>query len=206
MKYLDLFNEIQLSRDYYEDSKTGANWRYHIDDENRRIYIEVQETKTKKDWFYNFLIFRKKINCAGNKKIIVPLGFYLQARPIINDVFNRLCFNYHYDCYEWFFAGWSLGGATAAIAGFVLAPIINKKANLIMYGTPAFCARKKDVKTLCEGFMSVRNFVYTNDWIFHLIPGWHRPECENVQPDKATETLDQRHRVYGHCTYFTSEF
>ena len=31
MKYRDLFNEIQLSRDYTEDKKTGADFRFNVD-------------------------------------------------------------------------------------------------------------------------------------------------------------------------------
>ena len=210
MKYIALFNEIQLSRDYYEDPQTGVNWRYHIDDEAKRVYIEFQETKTDKDfkdWFYNLLVIPKTIE-ENNKKITVPLGFYLQA----NAASTYICADYTrgklpnlargYN-YAWYFCGWSLGGAVAGITGFLLQNILANERHLIHYGTPAYCFNKKSLNNLCNSFATVKDFLYKNDWIKPLVPLCKRPPSIDVQPSNPDDpqTLDQQHRVYGHCIY-----
>ncbi len=209
MKYLDLFNELQLARDYFEDPKTGVNWRYHIDNRAKRIYVECQETKTLKDWFYNWLFIPKTVK-VGKKKIIVPLGVYLQAKALFDYIYADYT-NGKLPCgcdYTWYFVGWSLGGEVAGTIAFLLQNIISTKRHLIMYGTPAYCLGQKSLDTLCAQFVTIKNFIYENDWIKKLIPGYKRPESENVQPSNPDnpQTLDQRHRVYGHCIYSAPEF
>lgn len=205
MKYLDLFNEIQLSRDYNLDKKTGANWRYRIDKKEKRIFVELQETKTFWDWVFNFLVIPVVVT-NGKKKIITTLGFYLQAKAVFNYVYEDWLNSKFPIGYQWFFTGWSQGGATSAILGFLMDGIV--QSNLIMYGTPAFCFGQKSLDTLCGCFGTVENFLYENDWIKSLILLCKRSPSTNVEPkdpDKP-ENLDQRHRVYGHCLYPYPEF
>lgn len=214
MKYIDLFNEIQLSRDYYEDPKTGVNWRYHVDDEAKRVYIEFQETKTDnnwKDWFYNLLVIPKTVKSTHGEKIKVPLGFYLQAKAacsyILADFYGTRGIHLS-NLYEWYFVGWSLGGAVAGISGFILGEMFGVKRHLIQYGTPSYCYNEKSLQTLCGNFSTVSNFLYKNDWIKPLVPFCKRPPSTNVQPQNPDEpkTLDQRHRCYGHCLYPYPDF
>ena len=205
MKYLDLFNEIQLSRDYSHDKKTGVDWRYRIDKKEQRVFVEMQETKTGWDWVFNFLAIPKTVK-NGKLKITVPLGFYLQAKAAFEQVYEDWLNGKFPAGYQWFFTGWSQGGASAAVLGFLMHGIVY--GNLIMYGTPAFLANQKSLETLCGCFDTVDNFVYENDWILPLVPLYKRPPSVNVQPKDPDnpETLDQRHRVYGHCLYPYPEF
>ena len=205
MKYLDLFNEIQLSRDYSHDKKTGVDWRYNICKKEKRIFVELQETKTGYDWIFNFLVIPKTVK-NGKKKITVPLGFYLQAKAVFDYVYEDWLNGKFPLGYQWFFTGWSQGGASAAILGFLMDGIV--RSNLIMYGTPAFCLDQKSLDTLCGSFGWVENFLYEDDWIQPLVPLYKRPPSTNVEPKNPDEpkTLDQRHRVYGHCLYPYPEF
>lgn len=206
MKYVDLFNEIQLSRDYNLDKKTGANWRYSINDREKRIFVELQETKTFWDWLFNFLVIPVTIKNRKGKKMTVPLGFYLQAKAVFNYVYEDWLDGKFPNGYQWIFTGWSQGGVSCAILGFLMDGIVF--GNLIMYGTPSFCFNQKSLDVLYSCFGTVENFLYEYDWIRHLVPFCKRPPSTNVQPQNPDEpkTLDQRHRVYGHCLYPYPDF
>lgn len=205
MKYIDLFNEIQLSRDYNFDPKTGANWRYHIDDKEKRIYVEMQETKTFQDWLNNLNILPKTVKVNG-KKITVPAGVYKVAEAVSEHVKEDWMNGKFPPDYEWFFTGWSQGGDVAGILGFLVQTII--KAHLITYGTPKYNLTEKSLETLYSCFKSVKDFLYHDDWIKDLVPLYKRGITEDVTPQNPDypETLDQRHRVYGHCKYLQEEF
>lgn len=205
MKYVDLFNEIQLSRDYNFDPRTGANWRYRIDDRERRVYVEMQETKTFQDWLYNLNILPKTIK-AGGKKITVPRGIYKVAEAVYGYVYEDYLNGKFPTGYTWYFTGWSQGGACAGILGFLMQGII--RGHLIMYGTPKYNSSDKSLANLYSSFLSVKEFLYHDDWIEGLAPLYKRGATEDVTPKNPDhpENLDQRHRVYGHCIYKVEEF
>lgn len=212
MKYVDLFNEIQLKRDYYEDLVTGANWRYTVNDDEKRVFVEVQETKTLKDWMYNFNVIPVKVEDNYGRTITVPMGMRSQAEVVIQDILdhvNGVKTDKHLPTdYEWYFTGWSLGGMVAGIAGFALNGKLGVKQHYIGYGTPAFLWGKKSLATFIKTFESVKNYLYNDDWIQSLIPLYKRPDYEDVKPVNPDnpQTLDQRHRVYGHCKYLVESF
>lgn len=203
MKYLELFNELQLSRDYIHDKRSGADWRYHVDDAARRVYLEVQETKTGLDWLHNINVIPVKITNPVGKSITVPMGAWQQAEVILNDVLQHLKEHANYT-YDWYFCGWSQGGMSSGIAGFMLEGICTK-LHYIGWGTPAFLWGKKSLTVFYSAFITVDNFLYSDDWIKSLIPLYKRPASYDVKPvnPNVPKTLDQRHRVYGHCFYST---
>ena len=205
MKYIDLFNEIQLSRDYNFDPCTGANWRYHIDDKAKRIYVEMQETKTFQDWLNNLNIIPKTVKANG-KKITVPAGMYRIAEAVYQHVKEDWINGKFPSDYTWYFTGWSQGGSGAGILGFLMQTLV--RGHLITYGTPKYNTSDKSIANLYSSFLSVKDFLYNNDWIGGLIPFYKRGETEDVKPHNPDypENMDQRHRVYGHCIYNTSEF
>ena len=212
MKYLDLFNELQLARDYYEDPVTGVNWRYTVDDKAKRIYVEVQETKSSKDWIYNLNVLPVKVEDFYGRSITVPMGMRSQSEPIVQDVLDHLNGRKTDKClppsYDWYFCGWSQGGMSGGIAAFRLAAILGLRVHYIGWGTPAFLWGKKSLATFVSSFVSYKNFLFNNDWIGSFIPLFKRPNFEDVIPinPDVPKTLDQRHRVYGHCKYLTEEF
>ena len=205
MKYIDLFNEIQLSRDYNFDPATGANWRYRIDSKEKRIYVEMQETKTFQDWLNNLNIIPKTVKVNG-KKITVPAGMYKVAEAVYRHVKEDWENGKFPTGYTWIFSGWSQGGAGAGILGFLMQGIV--KGHLIMYGTPKYNLTEKSLKELYSCFHTVKEFLYDDDWIGCLIPLYKRGQTEDVLPHNPDnpKNLDQRHRVYGHCRYLHEEF
>ena len=205
MKYLDLFNEIQLSRDYNFDPSTGANWRYRIDDKEKRVYLECQETKTLQDWLHNCNILPKIVKANG-KKITVPMGVYQVAEVVYNHVKEDWINGKFPSDYVWYFTGWSQGGEVTGISGFLMQNIV--RGHLIMYGTPKFNSSEKSIANLYSSFLSVKEFLYHDDWVGNLNPFYKRGVTEDVIPQNPDypENLDQRHRVYGHCKYAVVEF
>lgn len=205
MRYIDLFNEIQLSRDYNFDPSTGANWRYRIDDKEKRVYLECQETKTLQDWLHNCNILPKTIKANG-KKITVPMGVYQVAEVVYNHVKEDWINGKFPSDYVWYFTGWSQGGEVTGISGFLMQNIV--RGHLIMYGTPKFNSSEKSIANLYSSFLSVKEFLYHDDWVENLNPFYKRGVTEDVIPQNPDypENLDQRHRVYGHCKYAVEEF
>ena len=205
MRYVDLFNELQMSRDYIHDRKTGADWRYHIDGESRRVYVEVQETKTFLDWLHNLNVIPRKVYNSQGLVIKVPAGAYKQAEVITSHVMLEMTKLALLD-FDWYFCGWSLGGMSAGTAAFMLSGIISK-VHYIGWGTPKFLD-KEGLNEFMLAMKTWKNFLYHDDWIKGLIPCYSRPDYEDVKPVNPDypETLDQRHRVYGHCVYVEEEF
>ena len=207
MKYRDLFNEIQLSRDYLEDKRTGVNWRYNVNKTERRVFIELQETKTLKDWLFNFMFLPVPFKTADNKTVWVTLGFLLMAKA----AFDYILIDYdvslkEYAAYDWFLTGWSQGAAVPAIIGNMLKKAKGVKVHYIGYGCPAFCFGKKSVKRLFSVFETCISFLYERDWIKHLIPFCRRIETVTVKPWNEPKNLDQRHRVYSKADYVCEKF
>ena len=198
MKYINLFNELQLSRDYIHDKKSNADWRYNIDTAAKRVYVEVQETKTGLDWIQNFKVLPVTVTNSYGQQITVPLGAKQQANAIVADVMSHLA----YADFDWYFCGWSQGGMSSGIAGFMLKGVV-KSIHYIGWGTPAFLWGKKSLATFINAFDSVVSFLYSNDWIKSLIPLYKCPASYDVKPvnPDVPKTLDQRHRVYSHCDY-----
>ena len=91
---------------------------------------------------------------------------------------------------------------SAVTAGFMLKGVV-KSVHYIGWGIPAFLWGKKSLATFISAFDSVVSFLYSNDWIKSLIPLYKRPVSYDVKPvnPDVPKTLDQRHRVYGHCDY-----
>lgn len=200
MRYVDLFNELQLSRDYIHDRKSGADWRYHVDRESRRVYVEVQETKTFLDWLHNLNVIPKKVYNSQGRMIKVPSGAYRQAEAIAGHIMLAMT-KPDLLGFDWYFCGWSQGGMSSGIAAFMLSGII-PKVHYIGWGTPKFLS-KESVRAFLTSLKSWSNFLYRDDWIADLIPLYSRPDSCDVTPvnPDVPETLDQRHRVYGHCVY-----
>lgn len=200
MKYVDLFNELQLSRDYIHDKKSSADWRYNVDTVAKRVYVEVQETKTGLDWIQNFKVLPVIVTNSCGQQITVPLGAKQQADAIIADIMDHLV----YADFDWYFCGWSQGGMSAGTTGFMLKGVV-KSVHYIGWGTPAFLWGKKSLAIFISALDSVVNFLYSNDWIKSLIPLYKRPTSYDVKPINPDnpQTMDQRHRVYGHCDYST---
>jgi len=199
MKYRDLFNEIQLSRDYTEDKKTGADFRFNVDFIKKQVFIEFQETKTKLDWLFNILIIPYPI--IYNKHVIwVCLGFYLQAHAVYNMLKSDAKLK-NFEDFDWYFCGWSLGGASSMITAILIKKKRKLKSHYIGYGTPAFVFGEKSINLLKTAFISFNNFLYHGDWIRYLVPLCSRFESEDIIPFNQPDNLDARHRVYGKCHY-----
>lgn len=197
-KYKQLFLEIANSTDYENNKLTGASYKFMIDDADKRIYVLLQETKTWLDWLFNLLIIPVKLKNGRGDCIKVPLGNYLQYKSIRDIVVSTIWASGHAASYKVISAGWSQGAVTAAL--FAFDTYYN---SCVLYGCPRFLKRVCD-RVAFENTAKYVDFLYPDDWIRKLVPGYCRPMRtvdEGFVPDFEPKSLDDRHRVYGHCTY-----
>lgn len=219
MKYKDLFLLIANSTDYQHDKLTGADWKIVLNHDEKRILVLLQETKTWWDWIFNFLIIPICIGKDG-EKIVVPLGFYLQAIRVYKKIHYEISLKQLGLKYEVVFTGWSQGGVTSAIISYLYIKNDCKgmktwenNCRLIIYGTPRFLFGMKSSMNFFNCFESYSIctktrydvFLYHGDWIRFFVPFAQKFVSKDVVPDMVLKTLDDKHRVYGHCFYLEGE-
>ena len=195
--YKQLFLEIANSTDYKTNKLTGASWRYYVDEADKRIYVQFQETKTWQDWIFNFIVIPVKLEAEPGISIRVPLGNYLQFKSVYKEIIETIK-PYIDKGYQLYTTGWSQGGVTAGLFGFMF-----PAARIIMYGCPRFLKKNEDVINF-HIHVSYISFLYYDDPIREVVPGYKIPALTKTHgfvPDFPPETLDDKHRIYGHSTY-----
>ena len=195
--YKQLFLEIANSTDYKKNWATGASWRYYIDEADRRVYIQFQETKTWQDWIFNFIVIPVKLGMVKGISIKVPMGNYLQWKSVYKDIVS-IVNPYYEKGYDVYVTGWSQGGVTAGLFGFAY-----PYAHTVMYGTPKFLKKQQDIETY-DKTVDYINFLYPDDPIRDVVPDYYRPTktmSDGFVPDFPPVSLDDKHRIYGHATY-----
>lgn len=192
----ELFLTIQNSTDYREDPEgCQINWKYIK--KGQTVYILCQETKTKKDWFYNFLFFPVLAKING-KFVLLHFGWYLLAKKLFKYVVYDLMYDDNLgDANSIVFTGWSAGAAVAQIVGAMVADRCWDKLSFCGYGMPAFCWTQKSRIHLETLFFNYVNFLYERDWIKYIVPFCKRYVNGIIKPWTEPKTLDERHRVYG---------
>lgn len=202
--YKQLFLEIANSTDCKSNRLTGASWQCYVDETDRRVYVQFQETKTWQDWIFNIIIIPVKLKpwkAEGGTYIKVPLGNYLQFKSVCKEILETVS-PYVKAGYTLYITGWSQGGVTAGELAYV-ASCRGVPCQCIMYGTPKFLKDTESVFDFHE-HVSYINFLYPDDPIRGVVPGYERPSLtrsEGFVPDFPPESLDDKHRIYGHAEY-----
>lgn len=198
--YKQLFLEIANSTDYTTNKLTGASWRYYVDEADRRVYVQLQETKTFQDWLFNFLIIPVKLKREDGEYIRVPLGNYLQFKSVYKDIIETVkpYLEEHYILYT---TGWSQGAITAGLLSFYMGADDWNKC--ILYGCPKFLKDWTSISTY-YGTVNYVNFLYPDDPIKEVVPCYKElpgTVMDGFVPDFPPVTLDDKHRIYGHSSY-----
>lgn len=223
MELKELFLVIQNSTDYREDPDgSELNWKYLRDDENKLLFILVQETKTKKDWLYNFLFIPRIYKYYG-QRVIVHSGWYRLARKLATFILYDMYYGElkPYTDYQIVFTGWSAGAAVAQLAGTIVQsrfyyPNLDEmmkhgkhdltgQLQFVGYGQPAFCFGKKSVERMKAPYFGFINFLYEKDPIRFVVPFCSRFTNGTIKPEKDPKTWDEKHRVYGKSKLKPSE-
>lgn len=200
--YRQLFLEIANSTDYKTNKLTGASWRFYVDEADKRVYVQFQETKTFQDWLFNFLIVPVKLKRKDGKYIKIPLGNYLQFKSVYKDIIKAVepYIKAYYDLYT---TGWSQGAVTAGQLAFFDNYFNHSQKSCIMYGCPKFLKDSASVSTYYTSVHYV-NFLYSEDPIREAVPCYKKlPDTVTYGfvPDFPPVTLDDKHRIYGHSSY-----
>ena len=196
MNTRDLFLIIQNSQDYKHE-KHGIDWKYLVSHEERRVYVLVQETKTKQDWFYNFIFFPVPAKLRDNCWVWIHAGWKYLAKKLMKLVEEDMK---DLPDYEYVFTGWSAGAAVAEYLGAMLINKYGLKAYYVGYAQPAYCYTKDSLSHITGCYYRYINYLYDNDWIRYFTPFCKREFISTIVPDFEPKTLDERHRVYGKAT------
>lgn len=200
----ELFLTIQNSTDYKHE-KHGIDWKYIVNHEERRVYVLVQETKTKQDWFYNFLAFPVPAKLRG-ETVWIHAGWKFLAEKLMKLVEEDMK---DLPDYDYVFTGWSGGAAVAEYLGAMLIykhgidtyRVSNpKKAYFVGFAQPAYCYTLESLYHITASYYRYVNYLYDNDWIRYFTPFCKRDSISTIEPDFEPKTLDERHRVYGKAT------
>ena len=211
----ELFLTIQNSTDYREDpAGFQINWKYIRNDEEKAVYILVQETKTRKDWRFNFQ-FLPRIYKYYGQRVAVHSGWYKLANILANYILYDLRYGELKEVsgYRFIFTGWSAGAAVAQIAGTIIQskffyPSVESilehgkhdltgQLEFVGYGQPAFCYGKKTVERMKAPFFGYINFLYQSDPIRFVVPFCSRYTNGQIIPEMQPQTWDEKHRIYG---------
>ena len=199
-----LFLTIQNSIDWQTDDKgKDLQFKIMVSDEEKRIYILVQETKSKKDWLHNFLFLPFPFRLSKGNWIIVHAG-WLYLSSILSDCLKKELFGFKFyepvkNGYDIVFAAWSAG---VAIAELTATRLVKEKLiaqpQFVGYASPAYCYGQKSADKIRGQFAIYYNFLWFKDWIKYLVPFCARNTSGEVLANGAPcKTLDERHRIYG---------
>lgn len=173
MKPNELFNHIR-NANY---TTLGADLQYEIeaDDNEKVIRVMFQESSSKLDWFFNFLI--PIVPAIINKKLYwFSKGWRLSWNSGRYTVMEYLKIFLKYNpVYRIEVCGYSFGGAIAQICGIEIFETIGIKSDLITFGSPKplfnFFTRLKAKRC----FNSITQYAHWSDivtWCPPLI-GYH---------------------------------
>lgn len=100
-----------------------------------RISVVFRGSESKKDWYYDLLIMKHKLN----DDIKVHSGFYKQLTE--NNVYNKIvsevkkCLETYKD-FSIYITGHSLGGALSTLFGYMLSNEIDNKITVVSFASP----------------------------------------------------------------------
>lgn len=174
----------------------GLDVQYTIQtiDEEKKIYLIFQETRSSFDWTINFL-FPAKVY----KKYFIHRGYikaWKSAKELIQDFVRKT----EETGYSPVICGWSYGGAMAVLAAEEYNYQTGKKAEVITYGAPKILYFKHTKKAFsnCGIF---RQYANINDIVTWCIPF---PFVHHVNKIECPEFFNLRlllHPEISHCNY-----
>lgn len=130
--------------DFIDDERTDLQVGITKSDNRKRIIIVFRGTESRRDWFYDFSIFKKNI-----AELVNPLSNDIR----IHSGFHRQLFDYgnyekivrcvksllekdEYKDYEIYTTGHSLGGGLCTVFGYFLSREIDNMVNIISFASP----------------------------------------------------------------------
>lgn len=180
-KYQQLFYNIKTSRDY---KTVGENVDYKviIDNKNKEIVLQYEESKQDSDWILNFAVIPWPLLLDKNL-VWTTLGYAIAYSSCKNEPINLFEAEYkaHKD-YKLIIQGWSFGSAMAKIAvrHFSIRCGKNILDEELTYGDVKVWINPF-VHWLSKNWVKVRhNFTYINDLVTWCVPLFFRHNKNKV--------------------------
>lgn len=127
-----------------------------FNDRLKKIIVIFRGTTCYRDWYYNLNFCQIEIE----DNIFVHKGFYkkLKSEGSFNNINNILFSLLHYKSdYDLYLTGYSSGGALALLYGYLIRDKINKRINIITFGSPRLGNKNfRDEFDKCENLYHYR--------------------------------------------------
>lgn len=160
---------------YISSPKTGLDSLITINKKIKKIYVTFRGTeKTTIDTLYNFIIIKKHLDHGifvhnGYWRHLTHNDLHMKIIKIITDILqNNPDFTID-------ISGHSLGGGLSLIFSYILineVPSLERKINTTLFGTPNI-SNKKMFDFLKSKNINVTSFIYKNDFVTSLFPGYY---------------------------------
>ena len=135
LKKIGETSPLGIVHKFYDIKSTDLQVGITISEVNKRISIIFRGSESKKDWFYDLSVLKKKLH----DNVYVHGGFYKQLCDenmldiLKKDILNLL---EEKKDYEVFVTGHSLGGALSTLFGYELSRVTSKKVNIVSFASP----------------------------------------------------------------------
>ena len=170
MKAWKLFDIIKNAK--YKETGLKVNYCIKVDKKEGFVYLLFEKSSGNVDWKINFDFPKKPYH--NQKRELLLHGGYVKAWKSANDVICKEAieaFTAHPECTP-IVAGWSYGGAMAAIAAEDINFRSGIKPALITFGAPKICGSKKTANVIKGSCSECLNYAQYNDIVTHVVP-WY---------------------------------
>lgn len=149
---------------FISDKTTDIQVGITISETNKRVCVVFRGSESKSDWYYDFMILKKKIMHGIYDDVHVHSGFFRQLHD--TSVYEKIVetlktlLHEHPD-FDIYITGHSLGGALCTLFGFELSHEIDNQVSVISFASPR--VGNQAFKDAFDGKTNLEHYRVTND-------------------------------------------
>ena len=149
---------------FISDKTTDIQVGITISETNKRICVVFRGSESKSDWYYDFMILKRKILHDTYADVHVHSGFYRQLHD--TGVYEKIVVTlktllHEHPDYDIYITGHSLGGALCTLFGFELSHEIDNHVSIVSFASPR--VGNQAFKDAFDGKQNLEHYRITND-------------------------------------------
>ena len=149
---------------FISDKTTDIQVGITISETNKRICVVFRGSESKSDWYYDFMILKRKILHDTYADVHVHSGFYRQLHD--TGVYEKIVVTlktllHEHPDYDIYITGHSLGGALCTLFGFELSHEIDNHVSIVSFASPR--VGNQAFKDAFDSKQNLEHYRITND-------------------------------------------